>query len=370
MHAWTDGYVSEITYTSGFYRELAPGLMRYALAMRGYDCHSFEDFTYCELGFGQGLSCNLLAATHAPGRFWGTDFNPEHAAGAQQLARQAGLTNTHWFDESFREFLERDTPAFDFIGLHGIYSWVSEENRQILVEILRRKLKVCGVVYISYNTLPGWNNVIPLRYLLKSHEEALSAPREAVVDKVRRSLDFAARLTSLNAGYFGMTPGLAERIEQVRGLDPHYVVHEYFHASWTPVFFGQMVEALEAAKLSFACSANVTDQLVGLTLPPAVSEELGKIPDPVFRETVRDFCRNTQFRRDFFVRGARPLTPEEQRRRVLDTRFALNVPRAAIGDKVKVEGGGEVSLRADIYPPILDALASGPANLAELLARP
>jgi hypothetical protein len=73
--------------------------------------------------------------------------------------------------------------------------------------------------------------------------------------------------------------------------------------------------------------------------------------------------------RPVLVRGARPLTLEEQRRRLLDTRFALTVPRALVQDKIKLEGG-ELSLRGDIYPPVLDALEPGPATMAEPLAQP
>jgi predicted O-methyltransferase YrrM len=369
MNDWTDGYIAEIGYTHGFYRELAPAMMRYALTLAGFDTPSLENFRYCELGFGQGVSANLLAATHASGEFWGTDFNPRHAAGAQQLARQADLANTQWFDESFREFLERYTPPFDFIALHGIYSWVSEENQRLLVEILRRKLKVGGVVYISYNTLPGWSSVLPLRYLLKSHADAMSAPRDAMVDKVKHSLEFVEDMMELRAGYFGGTFGLSDRLKQIRSHDAHYVVHEYLNAHWIPVFFGEMIEALEPAKLTYAASAHVADHLDALCVPSAVSQRLAKIADPIFRETVRDFCRNQQFRRDLFVRGARPLTSAEQRRRLLDMRFALTVPREMVKDTIKTPAG-EVNLRPEVYGPILEALAQGPDTIEALLARP
>jgi SAM-dependent methyltransferase len=65
------------------------------------------------------------------------------------------------FDESFAEFASRDLPEFDYIGLHGIWSWISDENRAVIVDFIRRKLKVGGVLYISYNTLPGWAPLPP-----------------------------------------------------------------------------------------------------------------------------------------------------------------------------------------------------------------
>jgi hypothetical protein len=44
--------------------------------------------------------------------------------------------------------------------------WISHDNRQVLVDFVRRKLKVGGVMYISYNTLPGWAAFAPMRHLM------------------------------------------------------------------------------------------------------------------------------------------------------------------------------------------------------------
>ena len=75
MTDWTHGYIAEIDYTYGFYRELSPALLNYALLLRGFEPPSLDaGFRYCELGFGQGVSANLLAATHPQGQFEGTDL--------------------------------------------------------------------------------------------------------------------------------------------------------------------------------------------------------------------------------------------------------------------------------------------------------
>ena len=67
------------------------------------------------------------------------------------------------FDEAFADFCKRgDLPEFDYIGLHGIWSWISDGNRAVIVDFIRRKLKVGGVLYISYNTQPGWAAMTPM----------------------------------------------------------------------------------------------------------------------------------------------------------------------------------------------------------------
>jgi hypothetical protein len=80
---WSEGYVTEIDYTPGYYPELNPLRVRLALLGAGLACREIR--SACELGYGQGLSVNVHAA--AGGVSWaGTDFNPVHAAGAQALA--------------------------------------------------------------------------------------------------------------------------------------------------------------------------------------------------------------------------------------------------------------------------------------------
>ena len=82
-------------------------------------------------------------------QWYGTDFNPVRACRPANVERR-GL-ETHLYDRAFEEFVHRDDlPDFDFITLHGIWSWISEVIEK-LFWILHRKLKVGGVVYISYN---------------------------------------------------------------------------------------------------------------------------------------------------------------------------------------------------------------------------
>ena len=67
------------------------------------------------------------------------DFSPEHIAHARALAAELKLTNII-FDEGDFATLGADWPAnygtFDYVTLHGIYSWVPEAIRRSLIAIL------------------------------------------------------------------------------------------------------------------------------------------------------------------------------------------------------------------------------------------
>lgn len=47
---------------------------------------------------------------------------------------------------------------FDYIIVHGIYSWVPDNVKDKILEICRENLTSNGIAYISYNTYPGWKS--------------------------------------------------------------------------------------------------------------------------------------------------------------------------------------------------------------------
>jgi hypothetical protein len=55
---------------------------------------------------------------------------------------------------------------------------------------------------------------------------------------------------------------------------------------------------LESARLHYACSAHYMDHIDGINLTAEQQAFLKEIQDPLFRESVRDFMVNQQFRRD------------------------------------------------------------------------
>ena len=87
--SWINRYVTELGYVHGYYRELCPQLLRFACLIAGIAPPTSTSLRYLELGYGHGLSINIHAAANL-GEFWGTDFNPSHAAQARALAAASG----------------------------------------------------------------------------------------------------------------------------------------------------------------------------------------------------------------------------------------------------------------------------------------
>ena len=363
MTDWTSGYVADIGYTFGYYQELNPLRVKLAFLNAGLACPEFG--SACELGFGQGLSANIHAAATLT-QWSGTDFNPAQAAFADELASICG-SGAKLFDDAFADFCQRnDLPDFDYIGIHGIWSWISDENRAVIVEFIRKKLKVGGVLYISYNTMPGWAAFAPMRHLMTEHADVIGAEGAGIVSRINGALDFSERLLATNPAYARANALIGDRINKIKGQSRHYLAHEYFNRDWHPMHFATMADWLEPAKLGYACSAHYLDHIDAVNLTADQQTFLKEIPDTMFRESTRDFVVNQQFRRDYWVKGVRKLNPLEQAEGLRAQKIVLCTHRPDVS--LKVNGSlGEATLSDTIYNPILDALADHkPRTLQQL----
>ncbi|MBI1180904.1 MAG: methyltransferase [Alphaproteobacteria bacterium] len=354
MSDWAEGYLVDIGYTFGYYSELNPLRARLAMLKSGYAMPKIA--TACELGFGQGLSINMHAAA-SDIEWYGTDFNPSHTAFAGELA--ATGTGANLYDQAFIEFCNRtDLPEFDYIGLHGIWSWISAQNRDVIIDFLRRKLKVGGLCYISYNTYPGWATVAPLRHLLNEHADTMSPRGIGILPRIDAALKFVESLLDANPLYARAHPGAAERLKSLRNQDRNYLAGEYFNDHWDPMYFSDVADLLSSAKLNYLASASYRDHVDALNLSDQQQALLRDIPDPMFRETVRDFIVNQQFRRDYWIRGGRALPAANQIDLLRQEHVVLTSPREDV--QLEVTGTrGKATLNEDVYTPFLDAVADG-----------
>jgi len=364
--SWSEGYVVDIDYTRGYFRELSPAQLRFVTLLGGVDASQAAPYTYYELGCGNGYSTALHAAANLQGRFCGVDFNPTHIHNARKLAQDAGIGNVRFLEKSFAELLQTDLEDADFITLHGVWSWIGGEHRQQVLEFIRRRLKPGGIVYLSYNCLPGLAQVAPLQRLLFEHANLGAGDR---IEKVRRSMEFAARLLKAEARFFTANPLATARLADMARHDPHYLAHEYHNANWSPSYHADVARELSGAKLAYAGSAALVDNFEQFVLKPEMAKIVGGIPDRALAETVKDFARNQVFRKDVFTRGAPKAAPPQLDATLAGTRFTLIRPRSSCRLQAPTPIG-EVTLETEAYAPVLDTLARAPMTFVELSRAP
>lgn len=371
---WHEGYVSDIDYVTEFFPEQSPSLLSFACILNGYEPPALDRrFTYFELGSGQGLTANVLAAANPQGHFYAADFNPAHIAASSQLAAAAGLDNMTFLESSFADLADglADLPQFDFITLHGVYSWVNAENRRHIMRFIGRYLKPGGLAYVSYNAMPGWTTTLPFQRLVLEHASLYPGSKHRQIEKMRGLM---RGLIDSKAAYFATNTSvnLHNYIDEAMHGDAgrsRYIAHEYMNRGWEPLYHVDVARAAEDAKLDYVGSAGLPWAFPDLYLTPPQRGFLDQIHDDGLRETVKDYMKNTCFRKDMYVRGARRMSPERQAQWLGRTGLALTVLRESVTLEMKFPVRQH---RVDeaVYGAVLDALAAGPKTLPELGALP
>ncbi len=372
---WSGGYVTDIDYTYHFFRELSPLHLRFSALMAGYrpflqsvpPPSQSEKFVYCELGCGNGVSTNIFAAAHPEGQFFGIDYMPSHINFASGLARQAGLDNIHFLEADFRQLDKEDIPSCDFIVCHGVYSWISQENQAAIRKFVKEKLKPGGIFYVSYNCLPGWAAKAPIQHLYHMFGHSSQGDTLEQVDQAMAKFDQAF---ATGKGYFeAQQQSIQKQLNAIKKQEKSYVPHEYFNQDWHLFYHTDIISQFQEAKLSWVGSAVLFDLYIESVLGEEAKQILDQYKDPGIKETLKDYFINKQFRKDVFMRGPLKISPREQSRLLLETKFCLTVLRENLTLEMTINGAN-FNGKADTYLPIADALAESPKTLAELVNLP
>ena len=348
MSDWNMGYNTDILYTASYYHELNPLNAQFAFLCRGYDFPPInENMTCCELGFGMGLSL-LINSAAGPAWWAGTDFAPNQALHAKSLAKDANLTALVC-DDAFDQFLAReDLPQFDFIVLHGIWSWIDPMFQDQILDFIKKRIKVGGVVYISYNASPGFLTMEPARHLM--HEYAnflgLGVDREQQMEIIR---DFFKRLEQVAPVYYGYSPTVGPRVQKALEKSAHYLIHEYFNDAWHVDNRNDIVDKMRQAKLSYITGSFAQEVVQNESMSPKSKALLKKVSGTPVEQPLTNMMRNLQFMRDYYCCGPRQLSSLEQQERFEQCHFLSLVGEVKDGQECFSRYGIKTAINHNQY---------------------
>lgn len=321
MSSWDMGYNSKVLYTYHYFELLNPLWNKFVLTHAGFAVPNFGPNGYaCELGFGQGLSINIHALT-SDTMWYGNDFNPSHVKFAQDTAAMGPTPNIHLYDDSFEQFAKRDDlPQFDYICMHGIWTWISRENQQYIIDFISKNLKIGGVLYISYNVSPGFELIEPIRYLARKIDTHVLAASSDNDLRIKTIQDIIIRLMKHSPAFLQANPGTAQYAINLLNQPSQYIASEYLCADWDIIHFSDMVENLDRAKMQFACSnGDLYDNLTTDKQKEFLVKNFRN--NQTLFEEAHDFIKHTYFRRDLFIKGATKLTPSQQLKQLRQLHF-------------------------------------------------
>lgn len=373
MTSWNSGYVTDIAYMPGYYRQQSPGIIALASLLGGVLCPlpaPDAPVSYLELGCGQGFGALLLAAANPGWRVTALDFNPAHIATARAWAAEAGIENVAFLEADLATLSEdqavRLVPEADFASLHGLWSWVPPAVQSGIVRLLRARVRPGGAVHVSYNALPGWAGAIGLQRLLRETGRRLAWRSDRQAEE---GIRLARALNEAEAGQLRDQKLAQSLLGRFADMPVSYLAHEYMNEGWAPCFHADVAAALAEAKLDWVASATLTENFPELTLTEAQRAEYNRFDDPLARELVKDMCLSRMLRHDVFVRGPRRIGPAARDAVLREAWLALAIPAADMPFEIDISAG-RAELNRGFYGPIVEALATGPRRVGELLELP
>jgi len=239
--------LDKIPYTDTFFSELNPHAIRCTALMRGFQVPDVQAFTYCELGCGTGHSLLIYASANPDAIFTGIDFNEEHIAFARDRAQKLGIKNCIF------QYADITTvtslPSFDYIVMHGLYTWVHEPVRAAIHRIIEGSLTQNGLALVSYNAYPGWHVFEPLRMMFREYSMHLS---DDPFQNAEQGIGFLQWMHEKQSEYMKVVPSAGAFIEELSKHDMRYIIHEYYADHWTPLWFKEMNVKMNDLGLTFA----------------------------------------------------------------------------------------------------------------------
>lgn len=315
------GYPVGLSYLETVQPGMSPAsLARVALARQKRPPDPSRPYRYCELGCGVGGTLAALATAAPQSEFYGVDYMPGHVAAARHAADALGLDNLRVDEGDFARLADAPPPGgrFDFVTMHGVWSWVSDENRAALLRLLEGWVAPGGVVYVSYNARPFWNAIEPLRYVLRE----LLGDRPEMVDRDRlhETVDtWAAEQGEAIRSFW----------TRLRKLPTAYLVHEFTAAGAAAFWPMDLGDRMAAARLEFTGHAEFARNFPRLVLDDAGRARLEAGRAAGFPRVADDLAMAHSFREDVFDRGAPALSPGQVLRALAGWELHAARPRRA-----------------------------------------
>jgi methyltransferase-like protein/ubiquinone/menaquinone biosynthesis C-methylase UbiE len=272
-----------------------------------------------EIGCASGGNLLPIAAQAPNSTCVGIDASARQIADGQRDIAALGLKNITLEQRSVAD-ITPEFGQFDYIICHGVFSWVSPEIQKHIMRVAKENLSPNGIVYISYNTLPGWNSVKSLRDMMLYHAAQFSDPETKVTEAIRM-LRFALQATK--GEDTAWRRAIEQELKTIESVGGWYIYHDHLEGENNPVYFHQIAQMASDVGLQYAGESLFTTMYVG-NLPKQTADTLRRISDLVRQEQYMDFVRNRRFRMSLLTHANHALNLNIPTEKILDFHLTSN----------------------------------------------
>jgi len=316
----------EVPYLSVAFSQTHPDLLAALATLFGMEPAPVERCRVLELGCASGGNLIPMAAGLPQSRFVGLDLSARQVAQGQVAIQATGLTNIELRHQDIRTAGD-DLGRFDYVIAHGVYSWVSADVRELLLELCRRHLNPQGVAFVSYDAYPYGHLRRMVRDLMRYHVRGLTEPL-ARAARARELLGWLVEAAPAEPNAHQQC--LAAEHRRLAPLPDSYLVHDCLAAVNEPLLFRDFAAAAARYGLRYLTEAYFPSTTL-TTLPPRLARSL-RLLDVVEREQLLDFVRGRAFRQTLLCHREVAVFDEPSPERLTSLFLAASDPSVTAGE--------------------------------------
>ena len=251
-----------------------------------------------ELGCGSGGNLIPMALQCPGAKLVGIDLSGRAIARAQAEAAELGLSNVS-FEQRDIMAVTTELGQFDYILVHGVYSWVPQPVRERIMALFGELLAPQGIAYVSYNALPGCRLRDIARDVMLFETREIDDP----VEKVRVARAAIKRFAEATDAETFHGAALRERAKQIEDIPDNVLYHDDLNPGARAFALHEVLAAAEPHGLQFLAETSFPNNFGGARGP--AQQVLNAIPvsEPLRQEQALDLLIGRCFRQTLLCRA-------------------------------------------------------------------
>lgn len=291
----------DLMYESKAFSQTAINALEARARMMGLQPAPAANAKVLELGCSMGGNIITQALYYPDAEFVGIDLSGRQVAQGNAIIEKMGLKNVR-LEEKDILTVDESFGKFDYIIVHGIWSWMPDAVKDKIFSICRNNLTEQGIAYISYNVYPGWKRQEQLREIMYfAGRDVLEEPLEA---RTRKGLDALKALAEILENDKGLDGGgKLPAIQKILNHNFYYIAHEYMEAFNDPIYVNGFIEWANRHRLAYIGDTDLHVSFVSWMAEHTRERILALAGgDYIAKEFYSDILSDRQFRRSLLCR--------------------------------------------------------------------
>ena len=295
----------ELLYKSNPFNYTIPALLEAQGKLFGLTPKDSRKARILELGSSFGGNLITQALYNPEAEFVGVDLTAEQVKKGNEVIEKIGLKNIKLIEKNILDVNE-DFGKFDYIIVHGVFSWVPKDVQDKIVKICNENLTEEGIAYISYNTYPGWKEPDKIREMMIYANKYF--PDISLGDKNQRGKVFISIVAEQMKSYKDIAEkkgDFIKQIEEVVGMQDYYVAHEYCEDINSALYLNEFVDLIKKGNLEYISDVALRLSIIS-TYNKDTVDKLQQLSqgDHVIKEQCLDYILDTKFRRSLVCKNS------------------------------------------------------------------